>query len=170
LAPGDPTSSAWGVGNPGKLKAPPALLTWDIVKKKMPWNIVILLGGGFALAKGSEVRDPIPSAASLVGDPVTGKEGPCFSPIPGSPDPPHGSPLVGRAFAAAGETGKSPKGGRENTGHRELCPVGFSKPKRRQDFLVSRDCTQDHPGPSLTPCWTENTSALTPGSGRKALG
>uniref|UniRef100_A0A8C6D1G0 Solute carrier family 13 member 2 n=1 Tax=Moschus moschiferus TaxID=68415 RepID=A0A8C6D1G0_MOSMO len=41
-------------GNPGKLKAPPALLTWDIVKKKMPWNIVILLGGGFALAKGSE--------------------------------------------------------------------------------------------------------------------
>uniref|UniRef100_A0A3Q1LWY2 Solute carrier family 13 member 2 n=1 Tax=Bos taurus TaxID=9913 RepID=A0A3Q1LWY2_BOVIN len=157
-------------GNPGKLKAPPALLTWDIVKKKMPWNIVILLGGGFALAKGSEVRDPIPSAASLVGDPVTGKEGPCFSPIPGSPDPPHGSPLVGRAFAAAGETGKSPKGGRENTGHRELCPVGFSKPKRRQDFLVSRDCTQDHPGPSLTPCWTENTSALTPGSGRKALG
>ncbi|XP_043855499.1 solute carrier family 13 member 2-like [Dromiciops gliroides] len=38
----------------GKLKAPPALLTWDIVNKKMPWNIVFLLGGGFALARGCE--------------------------------------------------------------------------------------------------------------------
>ncbi|XP_043818315.1 solute carrier family 13 member 2-like [Dromiciops gliroides] len=38
----------------GKLKAPPALLTWNIVNKKMPWNIVFLLGGGFALARGSE--------------------------------------------------------------------------------------------------------------------
>ncbi|KAM4843883.1 solute carrier family 13 member 2 isoform 2-T2 [Thomomys bottae] len=39
---------------PGKLKAPPALLTWKTVNEKMPWNIVFLLGGGFALAKGSE--------------------------------------------------------------------------------------------------------------------
>ncbi|XP_055476361.1 solute carrier family 13 member 2 isoform X2 [Psammomys obesus] len=39
---------------PGKLKAPPAILTWKTVNDKMPWNIVILLGGGFALAKGSE--------------------------------------------------------------------------------------------------------------------
>ncbi|KAM9005695.1 solute carrier family 13 member 2 isoform 2-T2 [Sarcophilus harrisii] len=38
----------------GKLKAPPALLDWNTVNKKMPWNIVFLLGGGFALAKGSE--------------------------------------------------------------------------------------------------------------------
>ncbi|XP_074119795.1 solute carrier family 13 member 2 [Sminthopsis crassicaudata] len=38
----------------GKFKAPPALLDWDTVHKKMPWNIVFLLGGGFALAKGSE--------------------------------------------------------------------------------------------------------------------
>uniref|UniRef100_A0A452U6F7 Solute carrier family 13 member 2 n=1 Tax=Ursus maritimus TaxID=29073 RepID=A0A452U6F7_URSMA len=36
------------------LKAPPALLNWKTVNEKMPWNIVILLGGGFALAKGSE--------------------------------------------------------------------------------------------------------------------
>ncbi|KAJ3591324.1 hypothetical protein NHX12_009270 [Muraenolepis orangiensis] len=33
----------------------PALLTWKVAQKKMPWNIVLLLGGGFALAKGSEV-------------------------------------------------------------------------------------------------------------------
>ncbi|XP_029303906.1 solute carrier family 13 member 5-like [Cottoperca gobio] len=32
----------------------PALLTWKVTQKKMPWNIVLLLGGGFALAKGSE--------------------------------------------------------------------------------------------------------------------
>ncbi|XP_006874297.1 PREDICTED: solute carrier family 13 member 2 [Chrysochloris asiatica] len=40
--------------NPRKLKAPPALLNWKTVNEKMPWNIVFLLGGGFALAKGSE--------------------------------------------------------------------------------------------------------------------
>ncbi|XP_020043991.1 solute carrier family 13 member 2 isoform X1 [Castor canadensis] len=39
---------------PGRLKAPPALLTWKTVHEKMPWNIVLLLGGGFALAKASE--------------------------------------------------------------------------------------------------------------------
>ncbi|XP_034363014.1 solute carrier family 13 member 2 [Arvicanthis niloticus] len=39
---------------PGKLKAPPAILTWKTVNDKMPWNVLILLGGGFALAKGSE--------------------------------------------------------------------------------------------------------------------
>ncbi|KAJ8267216.1 hypothetical protein GJAV_G00139880, partial [Gymnothorax javanicus] len=32
-----------------------ALLTWRVVQKKLPWNIVLLLGGGFALARGSEV-------------------------------------------------------------------------------------------------------------------
>ncbi|NXX97273.1 S13A2 protein, partial [Centropus bengalensis] len=37
-----------------KIGAPPALLTWKVVQQKMPWNIVFLLGGGFALAKGSE--------------------------------------------------------------------------------------------------------------------
>ncbi|XP_067101959.1 Na(+)/citrate cotransporter isoform X1 [Osmerus mordax] len=33
----------------------PALLTWKVAQKKLPWSIVLLLGGGFALAKGSEV-------------------------------------------------------------------------------------------------------------------
>ncbi|KAJ8414652.1 hypothetical protein AAFF_G00038540 [Aldrovandia affinis] len=33
----------------------PALLTWKVVQNKLPWNIVLLLGGGFALARGSEV-------------------------------------------------------------------------------------------------------------------
>ncbi|XP_009332570.1 PREDICTED: solute carrier family 13 member 2 [Pygoscelis adeliae] len=42
-------------GNKSKIRAPPALLDWKVVHQKMPWNIVFLLGGGFALAKGSEV-------------------------------------------------------------------------------------------------------------------
>lgn len=33
----------------------PRLLSWKVVQKKLPWGIVLLLGGGFALAKGSEV-------------------------------------------------------------------------------------------------------------------
>ncbi|XP_041750646.2 solute carrier family 13 member 5 isoform X2 [Coregonus clupeaformis] len=32
-----------------------ALLTWQVTQRKMPWSIVLLLGGGFALAKGSEM-------------------------------------------------------------------------------------------------------------------
>ncbi|XP_036925982.1 solute carrier family 13 member 2 [Sturnira hondurensis] len=39
---------------PGKLKAPPALLNWKTVNQKMPWNVMLLLGGGFALSRGSE--------------------------------------------------------------------------------------------------------------------
>lgn len=39
-----------------KLKGTPTLLNWNVVHERMPWNIVLLLGGGFALAKGSEVR------------------------------------------------------------------------------------------------------------------
>ncbi|KAM9318914.1 Na(+)/citrate cotransporter [Pholidichthys leucotaenia] len=33
----------------------PHLLNWKVAQKKLPWGIVLLLGGGFALAKGSEV-------------------------------------------------------------------------------------------------------------------
>lgn len=38
----------------GPYKAPPPLLNWEVVHEKFPWNILILLGGGFALARGSE--------------------------------------------------------------------------------------------------------------------
>ncbi|NXM83494.1 S13A2 protein, partial [Oenanthe oenanthe] len=41
-------------GDRTRFRAPPALLDWRAVQEKMPWNIVFLLGGGFALAKGSE--------------------------------------------------------------------------------------------------------------------
>ncbi|NXG52115.1 S13A2 protein, partial [Psilopogon haemacephalus] len=42
-------------GGRPKIRAPPTLLSWKRVQEKMPWNIILLLGGGFALAKGSEV-------------------------------------------------------------------------------------------------------------------
>uniref|UniRef100_A0A671W9F4 Solute carrier family 13 member 2 n=1 Tax=Sparus aurata TaxID=8175 RepID=A0A671W9F4_SPAAU len=37
-----------------KVKYPKPLLNWQVVHERMPWNIILLLGGGFALAKGSE--------------------------------------------------------------------------------------------------------------------
>jgi len=35
-------------------KSSPALLNWNTVEKKLPWGVIILLGGGFALAKASK--------------------------------------------------------------------------------------------------------------------
>lgn len=32
----------------------PALLTWKVVQQKLPWGLIFLLGGGFALAEGSK--------------------------------------------------------------------------------------------------------------------
>ncbi|XP_033834858.1 solute carrier family 13 member 2 [Periophthalmus magnuspinnatus] len=51
-----PSFGGYGFNEAGKLvKAPPTLLNWEVVHERMPWNIILLLGGGFALAKGSEV-------------------------------------------------------------------------------------------------------------------
>uniref|UniRef100_A0A3B4EPN8 Solute carrier family 13 member 5b n=1 Tax=Pygocentrus nattereri TaxID=42514 RepID=A0A3B4EPN8_PYGNA len=36
-------------------RAPPTLLHWELVQRKLPWNIMLLLGGAFALARGCEV-------------------------------------------------------------------------------------------------------------------
>ncbi|XP_029956190.1 solute carrier family 13 member 2 [Salarias fasciatus] len=41
--------------NGKRVEALPPLLNWQVVHERMPWNIVLLLGGGYALAKGSEV-------------------------------------------------------------------------------------------------------------------
>ncbi|XP_030855079.1 solute carrier family 13 member 3-like [Strongylocentrotus purpuratus] len=35
-----------------KVKSIPALISWDVVHEKMPWGVLIVVGGGFALADG----------------------------------------------------------------------------------------------------------------------
>ncbi|XP_020819032.1 solute carrier family 13 member 2 isoform X1 [Phascolarctos cinereus] len=62
IVPSELPSFSQQQGTQGKFKAPVALLNWNIVNKKMPWNVFFLLGGGFALAKGSEVSGLSPVA------------------------------------------------------------------------------------------------------------
>lgn len=33
----------------------PSILNWKLVEKKLPWGVIILFGGGFALAEGCSV-------------------------------------------------------------------------------------------------------------------
>ncbi|XP_041864995.1 solute carrier family 13 member 2 [Melanotaenia boesemani] len=50
-----PTCGSYGTDEAGKrIKAPPALLNWQVVHQRMPWSIILLLGGGFAMAAASE--------------------------------------------------------------------------------------------------------------------
>ena len=37
----------------------PRLLDWESVQHKLPWNVVIVLGSGFALAAAAEVWLPV---------------------------------------------------------------------------------------------------------------
>lgn len=46
-------------------KPPPGLLEFRSMQKKLPWNIIVLLGSGFALAEACKVRN---SGADLMGD------------------------------------------------------------------------------------------------------
>ncbi|XP_055081834.1 solute carrier family 13 member 2-like isoform X2 [Periophthalmus magnuspinnatus] len=43
-----------GSSDGASAEAPPPLLSWSIVHQKLPWNTLLLLGGGFALAHGSD--------------------------------------------------------------------------------------------------------------------
>lgn len=51
--------------NPGKLptEQTPGLITWKFINQKVPWSLIFLLGGGFALAEGGRVS----GMSSLIG-------------------------------------------------------------------------------------------------------
>ncbi|XP_065359915.1 protein I'm not dead yet [Calliphora vicina] len=46
----------------------PSLITWKFIQSKVPWGLVFLLGGGFALAEGSKVS----GMASMIGSALIG--------------------------------------------------------------------------------------------------
>ncbi|EEC09980.1 Na+/dicarboxylate, Na+/tricarboxylate and phosphate transporter, putative, partial [Ixodes scapularis] len=62
LKPKDATAALFVVfflfvipADPRKLGTSPTLLTWDVVQKRLPWGVVLLRGGGFAMAEATNV-------------------------------------------------------------------------------------------------------------------
>lgn len=56
--------------NPGRLptEATPGLITWKFIQQKVPWSLIFLLGGGFALAEGGRES----GMATLLGQSLSG--------------------------------------------------------------------------------------------------
>lgn len=122
-----------GVEKPGKLKAPPALLNWKTVNEKMPWNIVFLLGGGFALARGSEVSKPCPLPNLFRGEPVAGEGELCFCGMQGRP-----APHIGHPFVTTGVSGYSHLGGGEKEQTIEtISPTNSDSQSQRTETFLS---------------------------------
>lgn len=48
--------------------ASPPLITWKAVQQKMPWGLIFLLGGGFALAEGSKASGMSEMIAEALSD------------------------------------------------------------------------------------------------------
>uniref|UniRef100_A0A2M4BIC4 Putative na+/dicarboxylate na+/tricarboxylate and phosphate transporter n=1 Tax=Anopheles marajoara TaxID=58244 RepID=A0A2M4BIC4_9DIPT len=56
--------------NPGRLptEATPGLITWKFINQKVPWSLIFLLGGGFALAEGGRES----GMSTLLGNSLSG--------------------------------------------------------------------------------------------------
>lgn len=56
--------------SPGRLpdEATPGLITWKYINQKVPWSLIFLLGGGFALAEGGKVS----GMSALLGQSLSG--------------------------------------------------------------------------------------------------
>lgn len=52
-------------------KPSPSVVTWNILKEKIPWGLLFLLGGGFALAEGSKAT----GLSSMIGASLNGLHG-----------------------------------------------------------------------------------------------
>ncbi|XP_038213242.1 protein I'm not dead yet [Zerene cesonia] len=52
-------------------KPSPSIVTWNILKEKIPWGLLFLLGGGFALAEGSKAT----GLSSMIGTSLNGLHG-----------------------------------------------------------------------------------------------
>ncbi|XP_045453888.1 protein I'm not dead yet [Melitaea cinxia] len=52
-------------------KPSPGVVTWNILKEKIPWGLLFLLGGGFALAEGSKAT----GLSAMIGASLTGLHG-----------------------------------------------------------------------------------------------
>ncbi|XP_063368936.1 protein I'm not dead yet [Cydia amplana] len=54
-----------------KSKPSPGVVTWNILKEKIPWGLLFLLGGGFALAEGSKAT----GLSAMIGSSLSGLQG-----------------------------------------------------------------------------------------------
>ncbi|CAH2093450.1 unnamed protein product [Euphydryas editha] len=52
-------------------KPSPSVVTWNILKEKIPWGLLFLLGGGFALAEGSKAT----GLSTIIGSKLAGLHG-----------------------------------------------------------------------------------------------
>ncbi|CAH0713487.1 unnamed protein product, partial [Brenthis ino] len=52
-------------------KPAPSIVTWNILKEKIPWGLLFLLGGGFALAEGSKAT----GLSAMIGSSLNGLHG-----------------------------------------------------------------------------------------------
>lgn len=52
-------------------KPSPSIVTWNILKEKIPWGLLFLLGGGFALAEGSKAT----GLSAMIGSSLEGLHG-----------------------------------------------------------------------------------------------